>query len=58
MKKTELLDKITNDVVTIVSIVGIVYLGFNGVIDPMVIGAVAGLGGYRLHKNGQKVSGK
>ena len=48
-----MIDKVTNDVVTIIAILGIVYLGINGVIDPEVIGAIAGLGGYRLYKNGK-----
>ena len=48
-----MIDKVTNDVVTIIAILGIVYLGINGVIDPEVVGAIAGLGGYRLYKNGK-----
>lgn len=53
MNREELIDKVTNDFVTIVAILGIVYLGLNGVIDPEVVGAIAGLGGYRLYKNGK-----
>ena len=53
MNREELIDKVTNDFVTIVAILGIVYLGTVGVIDPEVIGAIAGLGGYRLYKNGK-----
>jgi hypothetical protein len=53
MNRAEMIDKVTNDIVTIVAILGIVYLGINGVIDPEVVGAIAGLGGYRLYKNGK-----
>ena len=53
MNREEMIDKVTDDFVTIVSILGIVYLGIQGVIDPEVIGAIAGLGGYRLYKNGK-----
>jgi len=53
MNREELIDKVTNDFVTIVAILGIVFLGIHGVIDPEVIGAIAGLGGYRLYKNGK-----
>ena len=53
MNRGEMIDKVTNDFVTIVAILGIVFLGFHGVIDAEVIGAIAGLGGYRLYKNGK-----
>jgi len=53
MNREELIDKVTNDFVTIVAILGIVFLGLHGVIDAEVIGAIAGLGGYRLYKNGK-----
>jgi hypothetical protein len=51
--KTKIIDYITDDIVTIVAILGIVYLGVHGVVDPEVVGAIAGLGGYRLHKKSQ-----
>ena len=54
MNREELIDKVTNDIVTTIAILGIVFLGLHGVIDPEVIGAIAGLGGYRLYKNGKK----
>jgi uncharacterized membrane protein YuzA (DUF378 family) len=54
MNRPEMIDKVTNDVVTIIAIIGIVYLGIEGVVDAEVIGAIAGLGGYRLYKNGKK----
>lgn len=53
MNREEMIDKVTNDFVTMVAILGIVYLGTLGVVDAEVIGAIAGLGGYRLYKNGK-----
>jgi hypothetical protein len=54
MNKGEVADALTDDLVTIVAIIGIVYLGIHGVVDAEVVGAIAGLGGYRLYKNGKK----
>lgn len=53
VSKGKVVDYITDDIVTIAAIAGIVVLGLNGVIDPEVVGAIAGLGGYRLHKKSQ-----
>jgi hypothetical protein len=54
MNKGEVADALTDDLVTIVAIIGIVYLGINGIVDAEVVGAIAGLGGYRLYKSGKK----
>lgn len=54
MNKNEVLDAITDDLVTVIAIIGIVVLGLHGVVDAEVIGAIAGLGGYRLYKNGKE----
>jgi hypothetical protein len=53
MNKTEIADQLSDDFVTVVAILGIVFLGFHGIIDLEVISAVAGLGGYRLYKRRQ-----
>lgn len=47
-------DQIGDDIVTLAAIVGVSVLGYAGVTDAMVIGAVAGLGGYRMYKNGRE----
>lgn len=46
------IDKITDDFVAIVAIIGVTYLALNGVTELDVIGVVAGLGGYRLYQRG------
>lgn len=50
MDYTELTAKVVDGVVTLAAIGGVTYLGYNGVTDAMVIGAVAGLGGYAVYK--------
>lgn len=44
-------DGITDDFVTISAIVSLTVLGLHGVQEPLIIFAVAGLGGYRMYKN-------
>lgn len=44
------LNTLANDLVTIAAIAGLVYLGHIGVVDTALVGAIAGLGGYRMHK--------
>jgi hypothetical protein len=43
------LSRLADEIVTVSSIASITYLGANGVTDAAIIGAVAGLGGYRIY---------
>lgn len=54
MNKAKVVDRITDDLVTITAILAIAYLGINGVANTEVLMAIAGLGGYRLHKRRQE----
>lgn len=51
---TENSSEITDAVLAIAAIGGIMYLATRGVTDFEILGMVAGLGGYRMYRNGGK----
>lgn len=51
----EMAVKLADEFVTVAAIIGICWLAYIGVAEPMIyVGAIAGLGGYRLRQNGKK----
>ena len=48
-----IVDEFMDDFVTVAAIVSLTVLGLHGVTDALVIGSVAGLGGYRMYRNGR-----
>lgn len=48
MPWTNVVSNAVEDSITIAAIAGITYLAVNGSAEPVTVGAIAGLGGYRM----------